>query len=70
VTFGEFGGSYVNHCHNTVHEDFAMLMRYQVLTGDDRPQLNIIPTPVPSEDGVEYLTPEVLPEAYARKRST
>ncbi len=70
VTFGEFGGSYVNHCHNTVHEDFAMLMRYQVLTGDDRPQLNIIPTPIPSEDGVEYMTPEVLPEAYAKKRST
>lgn len=27
VQFGEFGGSYVNHCHNTVHEDFAMLAR-------------------------------------------
>ena len=25
VQFGEYGGSYVNHCHNTVHEDFAML---------------------------------------------
>ncbi len=32
VRFGEFGGSYVNHCHNTVHEDFAMLLRYQLLT--------------------------------------
>lgn len=70
VTFGEFGGSYVNHCHNTVHEDFAMLMRYQVLTNDDRPQLKIIPTPVPSENGVTYLTPEVLPEAYPKKRSS
>jgi hypothetical protein len=47
-----------------------MLMRYQVLTGDDRPQLNIIPTPIPSPDGVTYMTPEVLPEAYAKKRST
>ena len=26
----EYGGSYVNHCHNTVHEDFAMLMRIQL----------------------------------------
>jgi hypothetical protein len=33
IQFGEFGGSYVNHCHNTVHEDFAMLMRIQLLTG-------------------------------------
>ena len=24
VQFGEFGGAYVNHCHNTVHEDFGM----------------------------------------------
>ena len=30
VQFGEYGGSYVNHCHNTVHEDFAMLMRIQL----------------------------------------
>ncbi|MBY0226285.1 MAG: multicopper oxidase domain-containing protein [Hyphomicrobium sp.] len=71
VTFGEFGGSYVNHCHNTVHEDFAMLMRYQVLSDDpNSPQFRIIPTPIPSEEGVEYMTPEVLPEAYGRKRST
>jgi FtsP/CotA-like multicopper oxidase with cupredoxin domain len=33
IQFGEFGGSYVNHCHNTVHEDFAMLARMQLLTG-------------------------------------
>ncbi len=36
VQFGEYGGSYVNHCHNTVHEDFAMLMRIQLLTGSAR----------------------------------
>jgi FtsP/CotA-like multicopper oxidase with cupredoxin domain len=70
VQFGEFGGSYVNHCHNTVHEDFAMLMRYQVLTGDDRPQLAITPTPIPTEDGVTYKTPEVLPEAYPKRSSS
>jgi len=33
IQFGEYGGSYVNHCHNTVHEDFALLMRIQLLTG-------------------------------------
>jgi hypothetical protein len=66
VEFGEFGGSYVNHCHNTVHEDFAMLMRYQLLTNDDRPQLNVTPTPIPTEDGVTYKTPEILPEGVPK----
>ena len=33
IQFGEYGGSYVNHCHNTVHEDFALLMRIQLLSG-------------------------------------
>ena len=33
IQFGEYGGSYVNHCHNTVHEDFALLMRIQLLNG-------------------------------------
>jgi FtsP/CotA-like multicopper oxidase with cupredoxin domain len=64
IQFGEFGGAYVNHCHNTVHEDNAMLLRYDILTPDDgRPQVHIIPTPNPTPDGVTYLTPEILPEA-------
>jgi FtsP/CotA-like multicopper oxidase with cupredoxin domain len=33
IQFGEYGGSYVNHCHNTVHEDFALLMRIQCSAG-------------------------------------
>ena len=68
VQFGEFGGSYVNHCHNTVHEDFAMLMRYQVLGNAGTPQLAVTPTPIPTEDGVTYRTPEILPEADPRRR--
>ena len=63
VQFGEYGGSYVNHCHNTVHEDFAMLMRIQVLGGLDAQRTAITPTPNPTEDGVFYTTPEILPEA-------
>jgi len=72
VTFGEFGGSYVNHCHNTVHEDFAMLMRYQVLSDDpNSPQYRIIPTPIPGPDGVTYIMKQdVLPEAWPKKSST
>lgn len=72
VNFGEFGGAYVNHCHNTVHEDFAMLLRYDILTRNDggtgsvngpsQTHISIIPTPNPTAEGVVYLTPEVLPE--------
>ncbi len=63
VRFSEYGGAYVQHCHNTVHEDFAMLMRLDLLTNPDgRPQAAIIPTPNPTPDGVTYVTPEILPE--------
>jgi FtsP/CotA-like multicopper oxidase with cupredoxin domain len=63
IQFGEYGGSYVNHCHNTVHEDFAMLMRIQLLTGvAGSPQTGITPTPNPTPDGVVFTTPEILPE--------
>ncbi|MCS3742932.1 MULTISPECIES: multicopper oxidase domain-containing protein, partial [unclassified Rhizobium] len=63
IQFGEFGGSYVNHCHNTVHEDFAMLARIQLLTGvAGTPQAAVTPTPNPTEYGVFFTTPEILPE--------
>jgi manganese oxidase len=64
IQFGEYGGSYVNHCHNTVHEDFALLMRIQLLSGvPGSPQTGITMTPNPTPDGVFFTTPEVLPEA-------
>ena len=64
IQFGEYGGSYVNHCHNTVHEDFALLMRIQLLTGlAGTPQAAVTPTPNPTPDGVVFTTPEILPEA-------
>jgi FtsP/CotA-like multicopper oxidase with cupredoxin domain len=67
VQFGEYGGSYVNHCHNTVHEDFAMLMRIQLLTGvAGSPQTAVTPTPNPSPDGITFTTPEILPEGDPR----
>jgi len=67
VQFGEYGGSYVNHCHNTVHEDFALLMRIQFLTGvTGSPQTAVTPTPNPSPDGVTFTTPEILPEGDPR----
>ena len=59
VQWGEFGGAYVNHCHNTVHEDWAMLLRYDI----PNKQYRVWPTPVPTPDGVTYMMPEELPEA-------
>ena len=69
VRFGEFGGAYVSHCHNTVHEDFAMLLRYQLLKNDNGtgdPFVGVSMTPNPTPDGVEFLTPEILPEGDPR----
>ena len=67
VRFGEFGGAYVNHCHNTVHEDFALLMRIQLLTGvPGSPQTAVTPTPNPTPDGIVWTTPEILPEGDPR----
>ena len=64
IQFGEYGGAYVNHCHNTVHEDFALLMRIQLLNGfAGTPQAMVTRTPNPSPAGVTYTTPEILPEA-------
>jgi FtsP/CotA-like multicopper oxidase with cupredoxin domain len=67
VQFGEYGGAYVSHCHNTVHEDSAMIMRFDVLTDPNNPYSSrthsaVLPTPNPTPDGVTYTTPELLPE--------
>jgi FtsP/CotA-like multicopper oxidase with cupredoxin domain len=72
VQFGEYGGAYVTHCHNTVHEDFAMLMRIDILKNDNgtgEPFAVVGPTPNPTLDGVDYLTPEILPEGDPRGHS-
>ncbi|MGO4670269.1 multicopper oxidase domain-containing protein [Bosea sp. 2YAB26] len=74
VRFGEFGGAYVSHCHNTTHEDFAMLLRYQLQTpppGDPdykgQPQYQVTMTPIPTPNGVVWKQPEVLPEGDPNK---
>jgi hypothetical protein len=67
VVFGEFGGAYVNHCHNTVHEDNAMLLRYDLIKGDsnaplDNVHITILPTPDPRPQGTTYVNSCYLPE--------
>jgi hypothetical protein len=69
VQFGEYGGSYVNHCHNTVHEDFALLMRIQLLTGvPGSPQTAVTATPNPTPDGCSLPPRKILPEGDPAQR--
>jgi FtsP/CotA-like multicopper oxidase with cupredoxin domain len=46
----DFAGHYVQHCHNTMHEDHAMLLRWDARA--DR--VKLIDTPLPMYDGVFF----------------
>ena len=49
IRIREFAGTYMEHCHNTQHEDNAMLLRWD----SERPgQLTTLTTPMPTWDGV------------------
>ncbi|HEX9135434.1 MAG TPA: multicopper oxidase domain-containing protein, partial [Nitrospirota bacterium] len=46
----DFLGDYVEHCHNTMHEDHAMLLRWDARhTG-----AALVDTPMPTYDGVSF----------------
>ena len=51
LRFEDFLGTYVEHCHNTQHEDFAMLLRYDV-NNPGTPMY--IRAPLPDWNGVSY----------------
>ena len=58
IRFREFMGSYMEHCHNTQHEDHAMLLRWDI----EKPgQVRVMPTPMPTWDGVGYVPSYALP---------
>jgi FtsP/CotA-like multicopper oxidase with cupredoxin domain len=46
----DFLGHYVQHCHNTMHEDHAMLMRWDAREN----RVDLIDTPMPTYDGVFF----------------
>jgi FtsP/CotA-like multicopper oxidase with cupredoxin domain len=48
----DFLGTYVEHCHNTTHEDHAMLLRWD---SQNPGQTVAIRTPYPGWDGVNYV---------------
>lgn len=58
IRFREFAGTYVEHCHNTTHEDHAMLLRWDL---EHPGQVELMPTPLPTWDGVEYVDSAALP---------
>ncbi|ESS71399.1 bilirubin oxidase [Methyloglobulus morosus KoM1] len=58
IRFREFAGTYMEHCHNTQHEDKTMLLRWDI----QHPGETIaVPTPMPEWDGVTYDVSTTLP---------
>ena len=59
MQFRDFGGTFMEHCHNTVHEDNSMLVRWDI-NGSPQP----LPTPIATPQGVTFIDPdEILPTA-------
>jgi manganese oxidase len=64
IQFRDWGGIFVEHCHNTTHEDNAMLLRWEIDDGG-APFLRPLPTPIPTPQGVTFQAPDdVLPSAF------
>ena len=59
LRFEDFLGTYMEHCHNTQHEDHAMLLRYDV-NSPGTPML--IRAPLPNWSGVSYAASYLLSE--------
>ena len=60
VRFREFNGTFVEHCHNTTHEDTAMLKRWDL---EFPGQVKLMPAPLPTWSGVEYVDSFALEHA-------
>jgi len=64
MQFRDWGGMFMEHCHNTVHEDNAMLLRWEIDDGG-APFLRPLPTPIPTPQGVTFEPPtDILPTAF------
>ncbi|MGE0743191.1 MAG: multicopper oxidase family protein [Hyphomonadaceae bacterium] len=66
IRFREFVGTYVEHCHNTTHEDHAMMLRFDARVPG---QVVPLPTPNPTWEGVWYEPSVDLPSARVRTAS-
>ncbi|MFL5398126.1 MAG: multicopper oxidase domain-containing protein, partial [Myxococcales bacterium] len=64
MQFRDWGGMFMEHCHNTVHEDNAMLLRWEIDNGG-APFLRPLPTPIATPQGVTFVAPDdILPSAF------
>jgi manganese oxidase len=64
MQFRDWGGMFMEHCHNTVHEDNAMLVRWEIDDGG-APFLRPLPTPIPTAQGVTFVAPDdIAPTAF------
>src|SRR5919201_2813684 len=64
MQFRDWGGMFMEHCHNTMHEDNAMLMRWEIDDGG-APFLKPLPTPIPKPQGVTFEAPDdILKTAF------
>jgi FtsP/CotA-like multicopper oxidase with cupredoxin domain len=64
MQFRDFGGMFMEHCHNTVHEDNAMLLRWEIDNAGGA-FLKALPTPIPKPQGVTFEDPDdILPTAF------
>jgi manganese oxidase len=50
--------SYMMHCHNTQHEDHAMLLRYDI---NNESCVKTLPCPLPTWQGVKFMETKTLP---------
>lgn len=63
IRFREFGGSYMEHCHNTQHEDHSMLVRWDI---ENPGQFKPLLTPQPQWNGVTFTESRWTPTASAQ----
>jgi FtsP/CotA-like multicopper oxidase with cupredoxin domain len=64
MQFRDWGGMFMEHCHNTVHEDNAMLMRWEIDDGG-APFVRPLPTPICTPQGTTFVPPDdILPTAF------
>ena len=64
IRFREFAGTFMEHCHNTQHEDHSMLMRWDI---ENPGQLKPFLTPEPHWNGCSYTESYELPTASSNR---
>jgi manganese oxidase len=70
IQFRDWGGMFMEHCHNMMHEDNAMLLRWEINKAGGV-FLNPLPTPIPAPTGVTFEHPdEILAGAFPPNSST